>query len=154
MTVLFAFTVSVALVYLCYSVCVTDGVPESLSATYYELGDDGWLFQLVMLVLGSALLPVWLEACGGRYEWLAFLSCGGLLYTGAAPAFRLKLEGAVHYSAAVVCCVSALAWLLLSGEWPLVLWWSVIGWMCWLQWGRYMWWLEVCIIGMVFCALV
>lgn len=142
------------LVYLGFSAWVTRGVPDSLSATYYELGDDGWLFQVVMVSVGMVLLPVWLEACGGRYECLPFLSCAGLVFTGVAPAFRLKLEGLVHYSAAVVCCVCAVGWLLLVGEWPTVLWWGVIGWMCWLQWGHYMWWLECAVMGAVFCGIV
>lgn len=98
------------LCYLCYSAWVTEDVPESLSATYYNLKEDGWMFQLLCMGVAFGLLPGWIEACGGEYEYLPFLACGGLGFVGIAPSFKLKLEGMIHYSAAVVCCVSAALW--------------------------------------------
>lgn len=140
--------------YLCYAAWVTGGIPESLSATYYNLKDDGWLFQALMVFCGIGLLPSWMDVSSDDWQFLVFLSCAGIVFTGVAPAFKLKLEGAVHYSAAVVCCVSAIVWILLEGMYPVVLWWGLIGWMLYLQFGRWCWWLEVAVIGGILTSLI
>lgn len=140
--------------YLCYAAWVTGGIPESLSATYYNLKGDGWLFQALMVFCGIGLLPSWMDVSSDDWQFLVFLSCAGIVFTGVAPAFKLKLEGAVHYSAAVVCCVSAIVWILLEGMYPVVLWWGLIGWMLYLQYGRWCWWLEVAVIGGILTSLI
>lgn len=140
--------------YLVYSVKVMEGIPESLSATYYGLKEDGWLFQALCIGMAFGLLPIWIETCGGEYEYLPFLACGSLGFVGIAPSFKLKLEGMIHYSAAVVCCVSAILWLLLSGNYPIVIWWSFICLMLYLQFGKWCWWLEVGVIGGILTSLI
>ena len=140
--------------YLCYSAWVMGGVPESLSSTYYGLKEDGWLFQALCIGIAFGILPMWLDACNGEYELLPFLACGGLMFTGAAPAFKLKLEGAVHYSAAVVCCISSILWLLLSGNYPFALSMGFLGWLLFLKYGKWCWWLEVSVILSVLFALL
>ena len=142
------------LCYLVYSVKVMEGIPESISATYYNLKEDGWLFQALCIGMAFGLLPIWIEACGGEYEYLPFLACGSLGLVGIAPSFKLKLEGMIHYSAAVVCCVSAIIWLLLSGNYPIVIWWGGICLMLYLQFGRWCWWLEVGVIGGVLLEIL
>lgn len=119
--------------YLCYSAWVTGGVPESLSATYYWLKEDGWLFQALCIGMAFGLLPMWIEACCGEYEYLPFLACGGLGFVGVAPSFKLKLEGMMHYTAAAVCCVSAVLWQILMGLWDITLLFGFIGLMLSLQ---------------------
>ena len=140
--------------YLCYAAWVTGGIPESLSATYYNLKEDGWLFQALMVFCGIGLLPSWMNVSSDDWRFLVFLSCAGIVFTGVAPAFKLKLEGAVHYSAAVVCCVSAIVWILLEGMYPVVLWWGLIGWMLYLQFGRWCFWLEMAVIGGILTSLI
>ena len=145
-------TVAVA-VYFVYVDIACKGVPESLSATYYLLGNRGWLFQLVMGMTGLLLLPVWVSVSKVCLQHLAFFACGGLLFTAVAPAFKLKLEGAVHYSAAVVCCVCAVLWQVLEGLWDITLPFALIGWMCYLQWKNWCFWLEVAVTGSVMANL-
>lgn len=139
--------------YLCFSVRVSDGIPESLSATYYTLGKRGWLFQALVISVGFMLLPAWINESDEGLEWLAFLSCGGLVMTGLAPAFKLRLDGAIHYTSAIVCGIASVAWVLLSGMYPVVIWWAFIGWMLYLQFGQYMWCIEVAVIGAVLTSL-
>lgn len=139
--------------YLCFSAWVMGGIPDSLSATYYGLGKDGFLFQWFVIVVGLMLLPVWLEASSVQTSMFAFLACGGLMFTGVAPMFRLPLEGAVHYGAAIVSGVCSVLWVLLEGMYPFAVWWGFLGLIAYINWGKYMWWLEVAIMGMVFCAL-
>lgn len=153
MVLLLVIATVVTIFYVLYVSADRDGLPESLSATYYNLKEDGWLFQALCIGMAFGLLPIWIEACCGEYEYLPFLACGSLGFVGIAPSFKLKLEGMIHYSAAVVCCVSAILWLLLSGNYPIVIWWSGICLMLYLQFGRWCWWLEVGVIGGVISAL-
>lgn len=95
------------------------GIPRSLSDTFYLLGKRGWLFQCVLGVFGGLLMPVWLEVSFENAEFLAFLACAGLLFVAAAPCFKVELEGKVHYTAAVVCCVAAFIWQLVEMCWVL-----------------------------------
>lgn len=144
----------VAVAYIVYSMTVAKGVPESLSATYYILGNRGWIFQAVMIGVGTMLLPVWLELSEIHRQWAVFLACGGLAFVGSAPAFRLELQGVVHYSSAVVCCISAVVWQMASGLWDVTMYFGFIALMLSIQWReKYMWFIECAVIGSLFCNL-
>lgn len=132
--------------YLVYSVKVMEGIPESLSATYYGLKEDGWLFQALCIGMAFGLLPIWIESCCGEYEYLPFLACGSLGFVGIAPSFKLKLEGMIHYSAAVVCCVSAVLWQVFEDLLDTLLFFSFVGCMLYLQYKKWCFWLELAII--------
>lgn len=150
---LLMFNILLVVGYMILSVCMTKGIPVSLSATYYTLGRWGWVFQAVLSITGFCLLPVWIGVTD--FTFLAFLACSGLLFVAAAPAFRLRLEGAVHYSSAVVCCVSAVVWQVLDGLWDVTLFWAMFGGMLAIQWReQYMWWIEVSVIGSLFSNLI
>lgn len=123
-----------------------DGVPQSLSATYYKMGGNGWLFQLLMAVCSFGLLPVWSELSNESWEFLAFLGCGGLLFVGASPLFRLPLERKVHHYSAYVCGASAVAWQLLEGVWVWLVLSFVICGLAYMKWRKFMWWLEMALI--------
>lgn len=146
--------ITTIILYLFLVILESREVPESLSATYYLMKDNGWMFQALMVFCGIGLLPSWMDVSSDDWQFLVFLSCAGIVFTGVAPAFRLKLEGAVHYSAAVVCCVSAVLWMLLEGMYPVLLWWGVIGLMLYLQFGRWCWWLEMAVISGVLTCLI
>lgn len=144
----------ILLAYLCYTVWVGRSIPESLSATYYILGKKGWMFQLTMASTAFALLPSWLEATPDTWQHLPFLACAGLLFVAAAPAFRLRLDGIVHYSSAVLCGVCAVLWMFLSGYGDIFAP-CFVGaiTMSLFYPKKYMWWLEVAIVISLFCSL-
>lgn len=145
MGMLFLLTNCLITGYILFTLC--RGVPVSLSATYYELGRYGWVFQLVMCLICFCLLPVWLSVSEDYLQWMCFLACGGLLFVAAAPCFKLPLEGAVHYGSATMCGVCVVLWLLCEGLWDVLLWCVFVGGMLSLQMkDKWMWWLE--------CALV
>lgn len=146
--------INTIILYLFLVISESREVPESLSATYYLMKDNGWMFQALMVFCGIGLLPSWMNVSSDDWQFLVFLSCAGIVFTGIAPAFKLKLEGAVHYSSAVVCCVSAVLWILLEGMYPVVLWWGIIGWMLYLQFGRWCFWLEMAVIVGVLTCLI
>lgn len=110
--------------YLVYAISVIKSVPWSISDTYYQLekrGKKKWLFQLAMIVPAMLLLPAWLECSDENIQFLAFLACGGLMFVGAAPCFKLELDGKVHYAATAICGTSAVLWTCFSGMWHIPL---------------------------------
>ena len=130
------------------------GIPESLSATYYSLGEYGWIFQVLMLGIGGFLLPVWLSAADESYQFLVFLACASLCFVAVTPCFKLELQGKVHYSAAIVCCISVFTWQILEELWDVTLWFVWIGGMLTLtNRSKWCWWLECAAIGSLLANL-
>lgn len=132
------------------------GIPRSLSDTYYLLGKNGWIFQVVIGLFGSLLMPVWIDLSSENTQFLVFLSCGGLMFVAAAPCFKVEMEGKVHYSSAAVCCISAVVWLLLEVGWPI----PVGALACALSAtaftkGKLFWWVEMAIlVGSILSAFI
>lgn len=152
MTILLSVATIICVAYFAYS--MHKGIPESLSATYYTLGKHGRVFQLVMFLLAFMLFLVWPQLGSDNHTFLAFLSCASLLFVAAAPAFRLSLDGAVHYTSAVICCVCAVLWQIFEGLWDITLWFAFIGSMLSLMWrDKWCWWVECAVVGSVFANL-
>ena len=98
------------ILYLLIIVCLFKRLPQSISETYYILGNKGWIFQVITSLLGICLFPIMINI--GNYEHFIFLACGSFLFIAAAPQLKIKLEGKVHYISALICCISVLLWLL------------------------------------------
>ena len=107
--ILLSFAILIA--YVVYSLVTLKVMPESLSETYYRLNYKkkglGRLFPITMFICAATLLP----------KWLVFLACSATLFVAVTPNYYEGLERQVHYGAAVVCCVSAILWTMLSGTW-------------------------------------
>ena len=74
----------------------------------------------------AMLLPAWLELSeGSPFQFTAFLAAAGILFVGAAPAFKSSsLENSVHMVSAVVAAIFALLWVILvSKMWLLIVLW-------------------------------
>ena len=95
------------------------GVPKSLSMTYYLFKERSnvlkVLFPAMMTFLGIFLMPCWLEISeGSPFQFMSFLSAAGILFVGAAPAFKdSDLEHKVHIISACLSTVFALLWIVL-----------------------------------------
>lgn len=100
------------------------GVPDMVSTIYYLLGKRGWVFQLVMIAFG-AMMMVCLLDCGKGVQCLAFLSCAGLMFVGAAPRFLDESERKIHKTAATVSAVASVGWCL-TVDWRIVV--ALSGW--------------------------
>ena len=104
------------------------GVPKSLSMTYYLFKDKietlRFLFPAMMTMLTVFLMPCWLEISeGSPFQFMAFLSAAGVLFVGAAPAFKSSsLENAVHQWSAYICAAAAIAWICLVTPY----WWIIL----------------------------
>ena len=104
------------------------GVPKSLSDTYYLFKERNstlkFLFPSMMTLLTFLLMPAWLEMSeGSAFQFTAFLSAAGVLFVGAAPAFKdSEMESKVHSISAYVCAAAALAWIcLVTPYWYVIL---------------------------------
>ena len=93
------------------------GIPPSLSETFYLLGGrkgKGFIFYLWLAVVVFVMLIPMVQAAG----YWGFLCGVGLLFVGAAPAF--KDEGAerfIHPVSALLCAFSAVMQLVKIHEW-------------------------------------
>ena len=104
------------------------GVPKSLSMTYYLFKDRvetlKWLFPSMMTLLTIFLMPCWLEISDGSpFQFTVILSAAGVLFVGAAPAFKSSsLENMVHQVSAYICSAAAIAWICLVTPY----WWIIL----------------------------
>jgi hypothetical protein len=109
------------------------GVPESLSNTFYLYKEKHpllcVLFPLFMVGMVALLLPAWLElTAASALQFLVFLACAGILFTGFAPAFKgCELESKVHKISAICAAIFSLLWVIfVSKMWALIIVWLVI----------------------------
>ena len=106
---------------IAYSLVTLKVIPESLSETYYRLNYKkkglGRLFPITMFICAATLLPIWLDYSKDNFQWLVFLACSATFFVAVTPNYYEGLERQVHYGAAVVCCISAILWTMLSGTW-------------------------------------
>lgn len=102
-------------------------VPESLSNSYYLFKErKEWqkcLFPIMMVSLVVLLLPAWLTLSeGSTFQFMTFLTCAGILFTGAAPAFKSGgVESRVHKTSAIVAAIFAILWIVLVTEFEFVI---------------------------------
>lgn len=121
MIYLYILSIVILTMYIVYAVRVC-GVPWSLSDTYYQLkkrGRPAWLFQAAMIIPAMLLMPVWIECSSENTQFLAFLSCGGLIFVGTAPLFKEEFQSKVHYTGTVIAGLATILWVCLSGMWYL-----------------------------------
>lgn len=87
--------------------------PKSLSATAALY--DKPIFTIVMCFISIALLPCWLELMP-LYQFLAFISCAGLLFVGVTTKYETnKLHRIIHFTGAYVGSISTVLIILLNG---------------------------------------
>lgn len=92
--------------------------PEMVSSIYYLLGKRGWVFQVVMMLFGAMMMACLLDS-GLGVPCLAFLSCAGLMFVGAAPRFLEESDRRVHKTAAIVSAAASVGWCL-TVDWRFV----------------------------------
>lgn len=85
------------------------GRPTMISEIYYGTGRS-WLMPVTLVALALSFLPVMLDL--GGQQWLAFLTCMGLAFVGAAPAYLSQGERSVHKGAAIMSALAGTLWCL------------------------------------------
>lgn len=130
MLTLVILSLAIFVVYLFFTLRYVGHVPESLSETYYLLGDKYYkmfpdpseinfkrlrasIFTAMMWVIALLLMIPLLELTPELGKPLVFLSLGAIMFVGAAPQFHDEMEGKVHTTSAYVAAVLGIAWALL-----------------------------------------
>lgn len=104
------------------AVCVKcNGVPYSISETFYKLDHKLW-FGATMFLTAGLLMPAILEMTPESYQFTAFLACGGMFLIGVAPNFREGIERPIHIAGAILCLVFSQVWVALTCPWFLLVW--------------------------------
>lgn len=85
------------------------GRPTMISEIYYGTGRS-LLLPCLLVALALSFMP-WMLDLGGQ-QWLAFLTCVGLAFVGAAPAYLSDGERSVHKGAAILAAVAGTLWCL------------------------------------------
>lgn len=145
MIYLYIISLIVLTTYIVYAVRMC-GVPWSLSDTYYQLNKRGrpaWLFQVAMIIPAMLLMPVWLECSAGNLQFLAFLSCGGLMFVGSAPLFKEEFQGRVHYTGTVIAGLATILWVCLSRMWYLLAITFAVAGIIMLKYRKWLFWAEM-----------
>lgn len=94
------------------------GIPHSISESYYLIEKKyphrglKYLFTGFCWGAGFPLLPVWFETTPDNARFVVFFAVAALLFIGAAPQFKEKLEGTVHFVSAGTCVLMAQLWCL------------------------------------------
>ena len=112
MTAFLIISMSVFVLYLT-GIILYRGIPNSISDSYYVIGEDrllSSLFTWFCWLTAITLLPYWLDSGGG---FLSFAACGALGFVGTAPLFKSHQRD-IHFGSAIVCFVSAYIWLFIN----------------------------------------
>ncbi len=92
-------------------------IPPSLSESYYNLlnlnKDFGILFYIYLILTVFILIIPMVEATG----FWGFLCGAGLLFVGAAPAFKKNNQKYIHFCGAILCAISAIMELIMIHKW-------------------------------------
>lgn len=123
-----------------------NGVPASISDTYYQFGKKGWLFTVFCLAESSLLIASFIEASREEYQFLAFISSAALAFVGAAPLFKEDFNRNIHYTSAGICALASLTWQMLMGMWyvPLITFLGGVIVLACLKFKKPVFWMEMC----------
>lgn len=164
-----ALTIISALLIVTYTaaVCIkADGVPYSVSETYYKI-EHKFFFGVTMVLTACLLLPAILQVTPDSYQFTAFLACVGMIMTGVAPHFKEGIEKRVHTAGAVLCLLFSQVWVSLTCPWMLLVWvgylaYTAIG--LWRNWNGYaigtflgtkpMFWVEIVALLITYVTLL
>lgn len=121
MTTLILISLIILVGYVAYTIVSYDGIPTSISATYYRLKHK-WLFQIAMIASGFVLMPAIIGLTPEHVKFLAFLGCAGLIFVGASPRFTDKFEGKVHSVGATILLLASQSLVATLMPWMLLVW--------------------------------
>lgn len=96
---------------LAVSTVVRNEVPDCVSRCWYVIKYWHYVF-----LTGAAfiLLPALMEVTNQDWQFLAFFTCAGVLFVGAAPSYFEKSQKTVHEVSAIFSAASSIMWLLTS----------------------------------------
>lgn len=152
MTLLVLFSLAVFAIYLIL-MAKLHGVQPSISDNYY-VSRHRWTFVMVMWWVGFGMLPAMLDVTPEIWQFSAFFCCGGVIFVGAAAAFREEVTRQVHFAGAITSAAGAFLWTAcvlppMAGVGFL----TCCGLLLWLS-RHVVYWLEVTCFAMVFVTYI
>ena len=132
-------------------IIVYKGIPNSISESYYVIGEDkleSSLFTWFCWIVAMFLLPYWMEHDGGI---MSLIACAGLGFVGAAPLFKSH-QKTIHFASATACFLSAYAWLLINSTTIFFISLAVLGILCFVK-KRTFWW-EITAFVTIYTSLI
>ena len=152
MTLLVLFSLAVFAIYLIL-MAKLHGIQPSISDNYY-VSRHRWLFTQAMWWVGLGMLPAMLEVTPEMWQFSAFFCCGGVIFVGAAAAFREEVTRQVHFAGAITSAAGAFLWTAcvlppMAGVGFL----ACCGLLLWLS-RHVVYWLEVTCFAMVFVTYI
>ena len=155
MEILYYIPVGLILTYLVVTCLVFKTIPISISNTYYMWSEKGvrMLFTFVMWAVGVPILIYWIQISPQVYQFLPFLSISGMLFVGAACAFKETLTKEVHFTSAGVWASTALLYFILRGSYESIVVGATIGILGLIlnKFTNFTFWAEVaCVVMMIF----
>lgn len=148
-TILATLSLVIITIYLAVYV-LSRGVPSSISATYYQT-EARWLFPTVITLSGVLAWIPMLNYTPENFQFLAFLTCGAIVFVAASPAFKDEFVGKIHAGAASVLGLSAVTWCIIVAGVPyLAIAGLIIG---LLRRKQFVFWLEVGILANIYLNL-
>ena len=129
------------------------GIQPSISDNYY-VSRHRWTFGMVMWWCGLGMLPAMLEVTPEIWQFSAFFCCSGVVFVGAAAAFREEVTRQVHFAGAIPSAAGAFLWTAcvlapMAGVGFL----TCCGLLLWLS-RHVVYWLEVTCFAMVFVTYI
>ena len=152
MTLLVLFSLAVFAIYLIL-MAKLHGIQPSISDNYY-VSRHRWTFVMVMWWIGLGMLPAMLEVTPEMWQFSAFFCCGGVIFVGAAAAFREEVTRQVHFAGAITSAAGAFLWTAcvlppMAGVGFL----TCCGLLLWLS-RHVVYWMEVTCFAMVFVTYI
>lgn len=89
------------------------GLPVSLSDIFYHV-KHRWKFSVCLMLMAVLVFVPWIET-SERLDFLVFFACFSVFIVAASPQFREDFVSPIHYGAAGVMFVSAVAWEIVNG---------------------------------------
>lgn len=91
------FIVIISLIYNLYVLLKYKKIPESLSETSYLFGNNRYLFTVYCLLIGLCLLILLLPLTNINLQFIPFIICIGLIFSGFSPFYKKGLDRKIHY---------------------------------------------------------
>ena len=107
------------LLYISYTL-INVGIPNSLSATYYNFG---WIFSIIISVSSLLVLPKALAITPETFQFLPFITIASILFVAFAPNFLSdNLVDRVHTVSAIISFITSQIWVALMNPIYLLFW--------------------------------
>ena len=108
------------------TLCLTNRqIPPSLSTSVFYLPRAGAVIWLIVIAtIAFCIAPVLIAVSKPTTQFLAFLSCVGLLFVGGCPLVKNKTDTTykIHMAGAVTCAIAANLLIMFNRWWLMFLW--------------------------------